>query len=317
MLLAILAALPALLPEAPLAFAQETSRGAAGPFTWEAPDAVLDRTRAISETAAEELGKIEAWLGLPPSPQGTLTWVEDREAFERALGGDAPQWFAAVTIPGQRRILIQTNKAVGQTQLRETFRHELVHWAMIGVGANAWSQLPAWFHEGVAETWARTDPLSQYASPLAWRAFRGELPPLSQYREGFGPEPLGASEGYALGYAFVKRLVRVHGERSLAAVLALVSVGSSLDHALVETTGLSLVTHEEDLRRELGSWSALLAEIYPQLFLGVALFALVTMPITRRMRRRRRRAFEEKWAREDAELADEDGEEDDRWIRLP
>lgn len=317
MLLALLAALPALLPGAPLAHAQEPPRGDAGPFAWQAPEPVLDRVRAITATAGEELARIESWLGLPPSPAGTLTWVEDRAAFERALGAPAPEWFAAVTIPAQRRILIQTDKAPGQTQLLETFRHELVHWAMQGVGDRAWSNLPAWFHEGVAETWARTDPLSQYASPLAWRAFRGELPSLSRYREGFGVEPLGASEGYALGYAFVKRLVRIHGEGVLAALLARVRGGASLDHALVETTGKSLVTHEEELRRELGSWSALLAEIYPQLFLGIALFALAVAPLARAMRRRRRLAYEAKWAREDAALADEDGEEDDRWIRLP
>lgn len=311
----LLAALPALAPGAPLFSPQE--RGSSGPFAWSAQDAVADRTRVASATAGEELARIESWLGLPPSPRGTLEWVEDRAAFERALGGDAPQWFAAVTIPSQRRILIQVDRAPGQTQLLETFRHELVHWAMIGLGDEAWFALPAWFHEGVAETWARTDPLSQYASPLAWRAFRGELPPLSDYADGFGSDPVGASAGYALGYAFVKRLVRIYGDGALAAVLARVRAGESLDQALVAETGLALVTHEQDLARELGSWGALLAEVYPQLFLGVALFALAVAPLARRLRRQRRAAFEAKWAREDADLAAEDGEEDDRWIRLP
>jgi hypothetical protein len=314
---ALLAALPFLLAAAPQPAAQEADRGAAGPFSWRAADAVLERTRPITATAGEELARIEAWLGLPPSPGGELTWVEDRAAFERALGGDAPRWFAAVTIPGQRRILIQTDRAPGQTQLLETFRHELVHWAMIGLGDRAWDALPAWFHEGIAEQWARTDPLSQYASPLAWRAFRGELRPLSDFRDGFGPEPYGAAEGYALGFAFVRRLERVHGPQAIAAVLAEVRAGASLDQALVAVTGLALVTHEEELRRELGSWSALLGELYPQLFLGLALFALAVAPLARRLRRQRRTALEAKWAREDAALADEEAEEDDRWIRLP
>lgn len=319
MLGVLLAALPALLPGAPSAAppVQQPERGAAGPFRWEAPDSVLDRVRPVSGTAGTELRRIEDWLGLPPSPPGVLTWVEDRDGFERALGGEAPRWFAAVTIPAQRRIVIQTDRAPGQTQLLETFRHELVHWAMIGLGDRGWDALPAWFHEGVAETWARTDPLSQYSSPLAWRAFRGDLPHLFEYADGFGAEPLGASEGYALGYAFVKRLVRVYGDGVLGEILARVRDGRSLDQALVELTGLALVTHEEQLRAELGSWSALLAEVYPQLFLGLALFALVAMPLARRQRRRRRAAFEAKWDHEDRELADEDGEEDDRWIRLP
>lgn len=317
MWLALLAALPALLPGAPPVPAQDPERGVSGPLVWRAAEALLDRTRPISATAGEELAEIEAWLGLPPAPRGELLWVAGRAEFERALGGAAPPWFAAVTIPAQRRILIQTDRPPGQTQLLETFRHELVHWAMIGLGDRAWDALPAWFHEGVAEEWARTDPLSQYASPLAWRAFRGELRPLSAFREGFGPEPVGAAEGYALGYAFVKRLVRLHGPEVLARILAEVRAGGSLDQALVAVTGLALVTHEEQLRHELGSWSALLGEVYPQLFLGLALFALAVAPLARRLRRRRRAALEAKWAREDAALAAEDGEEDDRWIRLP
>jgi len=308
-LLPLLAALPALLPGVPQA------SGDAGPLTWQVPEGLESLARPMSEAAGEELARIEDWLGLPPAPAGNLQWVESRQEFEKALGNNAPDWFAAVTIPSQRRIVMLADRSKSGAVLSETLRHELVHWAMIGVGDQAWQALPAWFHEGVAETWARTDPLSQFASPLAWRAFRGDLDPLVRFRDGFGAEPLAASEGYALAYAFVKRLVRVHGEDVIARILERVRRGDSLDQSLIGVTGLGLISHEEALRAELGSWGALLGEIYPQLFLFLALFMLLIAPFVWRARRRRRRAFEAKWAREDAEaLAQADQPEDDRWI---
>lgn len=318
MLIEILAALPVLGLGAPPALTpgQEPARGAAGPFTWFAEDSVLDFARPISLSAAPELQKIQAWLGGLPEVAGELIWVADRASFERALGAPAPSWFAAVTMSGERRIVMLADRAKGVGQLRETFRHELVHWAMIGLGEEAAQALPAWFHEGLAETWARTDPLSQFSSPLAWRAFRGGLAPLSKFRDGFGREPDSAAEGYALAYAFVKRLTRIHGEDVIARLMTRLRQGDSLDQALIAVTGLGLISHEEALRAELGSLAALLGEIYPQLFLFMALFALATTPFVVRSRRRRRRRFEEKWAREEeAKLAEEAGGEDDRWIQ--
>lgn len=318
MLLPIFAALPALWSGAPLAltFSQEAPRGTAGPLTWFAEEDLLPIVRPLSLTAGAELQKIEAWLGALPSEPGQLVWVADRSSFERTLGAETPSWFAAVTVPSQHRIVMLADRSKSTGQLSETFRHELVHWAMISLGDHAWQALPAWFHEGLAETWARTDPLSQFASPLAWRAFRGELSPLSRFREGFGKEPDAAAEGYGLAYAFVKRLVRIHGEPVISQLMARLRQGASLDQALIDVTGLGLISHEEALRAELGSWGALLGEIYPQLFLFTALFALAAAPFVVRARRRKRRLFEEKWAREEAEkLAEDEGSEDDRWIQ--
>ncbi len=310
----LLAALPLLGAGAPPPFIPSAlqAEGRSGPLRWEAPEPLVDFARPISNSAAAELARIERWLGLGPSPEGRVEWFDSRDSFAAALSDKAPDWYAAVTIPSQRRILMLADRSKASTALAETFRHELVHWAMSGVGEQAWASLPAWFHEGVAETWARTDPLSRYSSPLAWRAFRNELTPLARFRDGFGPEPVLAAEGYALGFAFVTRLTREYGDAVVARLLARVRAGDSLDQALVAVTGLSLVTHEERLRSELGSWSALLGQIYPQLFLFFALLILALAPLVWRARRRRRRAFEEKWEREDR--AEEPPDEDDRWI---
>ena len=313
MLSPLLAALPILLPGAPPDLQEPPARGIAGPFTWEAPAALVPRVRPLCETVEEELARIEAWLELPPSPGGRLIWVEGREAFAAAVGGPAPQWFAAVAQPGRGQVVIDVGRAQGQQQLQETLHHELVHWAMQGVGLQAWSELPAWFHEGVAETWARVDPLASFQEPLAFRAFTGNLSPLSRFNDGFGAEPVGAAEGYALGHAFVQRLVHVHGPGVLAAVLRRVAAGATLDEALIAETGLSVVSHEEALRADLGSLRALMAEMAPQLFLFVALFAAVAFPFVMRARRRRRERLEE--PPPDA-LAPDGEDVDDRWLHL-
>lgn len=314
MIASLLTALPLLGAGGPILFWTPPFQegGRSGPLSWSAPPSIVEFARPISSTAATSLEQIERWLGLPPSPAGAVEWVATTAAFEESLGNKPPDWFAAVTIPTQRRILMLADRSKPVSSLTETFRHELVHWAMIGLGESSWSRLPAWFHEGVAEAWARTDPLAAYTTPLAWRAFRGELTPLSRFRDGFGAEPVQAAEGYALGHAFVERLIRIHGDDVLALLFAAVRGGSSLDQALIMVTGSSLITHEEQLRLELGSWGALLGELYPQLFLFLALFALVITPFVWRARRRRRRALEDKWEREDRD--DGPGEVDDRWI---
>jgi len=274
------------------------ARGRSGPLSWEAPASIAPRVRPLSETVGDELARIEAWLGLPPAPEGRLIWVEDRAAFDAVVGGLAG-WEAGITDPANRRIVIDVATAAGQGQLREILRHELVHWAMVALGEDAWRRLPAWFHEGVAENWARIDPLARFTPSLAWLAFRDELPHLSRYRDGFGREPVTASTGYALGYLFVRRLVRLHGDDVVARLLARVRAGASLDEALVAETGKSTLTLEEELRRELGSWGSLFGAFYPEFFLLVMLALAVAIPFGLRRRRRRRAELFHDWNREE------------------
>ena len=325
----VLAALLALLPGAPLPLAsaalapQEVERGATRWFDWEAPADLVAEVRPMTLQADQELQDILDWLRIDQVPRGRIVWVEERADLEAALGFDAPDWFAAVTEPGRGRIVVALRAATDRSALLQTFRHELVHWAMLGIGEAAWGKLPAWFHEGVAETWADQRVLAGMGVPLGWRAFTGDLPPLSDFREGFGDEPYHAAEGYALAHAFVQRLVRIYGRELLPGMMADLAAGSTLEEALIARTGLSSVTHEVELRKELSSLGHLLGDFYPQFFLLLALFTVAIFPFALRVRRRRRAELATRWGEEawwDEEspegLDAEDGEPDDSWLHL-
>jgi hypothetical protein len=299
---------------------QQEALGSTRHFRWTSPKDLLDRTRPLSDRVDAELAAIRPWLGLPDPPEGDLIWVRDHEDLQELLDFHAPDWFAAVTQPHRQRIIMVVGKAAGQEQLYQTLRHELVHWTMQSLGPQAWGTLPAWFHEGVAETWAANLNKPSIQVSLAWTAFHEELPWLAEYAEGFGDNPYRASMGYALAEAFMRRLIRVEGEEVVAALMGELRRGRNLDQALLELTGLPLVDHEMALRQELGSLRALLAEIAPQTFTILILVALVVLPLAMRRRRLRHEAMVARWEAEDLaalEAEQPEGDDtDDRWLHL-
>jgi hypothetical protein len=304
----VLVALLAFVLGAPLfltpAFAQDGGGqvfGSTQYFDWSAPADLVARTRPLSNLADEELEAITAWLALSPAPRGQLIWVEDREQLDALLGYESPSWFAAVTQAGKNRIIMVVDAAQGQEQLHLTLRHELVHWAMQGIGVENFTQLPAWFHEGIAEAWVDKHLLGTLSVPLGLRAFRNELPRLFEYNSGFGREPLRASEGYALAYEFVELLTRTYGEGAVGKIMAELSRGRSVDAALFEVIGIGIIDHEMAMHAELGSLNRILADLYPQFFLIVTLLLLFGFPFAMRRRRKRWQRTEARWRAEELE----------------
>jgi len=270
-------------------------------FDWSTPASLVARTRPLSKLVEQDLKEIRAWLGLPDSPRGQLLWVEDRAQLDVLLGYKSADWFAAVTQVGQGRIIMVVGQARSQEQLHATLRHELVHWAMQGVGAEAYARLPAWFHEGVAEAWVDQHLLGAIQSPLGWQAYRNELPMLYEYNGGFGEEPLHASEGYALAYEFVERLTRLYGEDVIQEIMAELQSGRSVDAALIGITGFGLIDHEQEMRSELASLNRLLSDLYPQFFLVMTLLLLLGFPLAMRRRRQKWERVQARWAAEELE----------------
>ncbi|RMH05002.1 MAG: hypothetical protein D6702_01465 [Planctomycetota bacterium] len=305
--LAALALFAALLvpPGAPPASAgappAQEAVGAGVGFTWRAPAGLADLAERYAGEIGRGLAEAREWTGLPPDPRPfQVEWVADRRGLARALGvGRVPEWYAAVALPDQRRLVIATEVAGSRARLLTTLRHELMHLAMADLGPPAWDRLPAWFHEGCAEVFSGEVYLGEVKVSLSWRAVVGDLERLGEYHDGFPDDTVGAAIGYALGEKFVSSFLRWYGLPALQETLARVRAGDSLDQALLAVTGAGLIDLEERMRRELVNPSGLLGDIYPQLFLGLALFAVLVLPFVRAARRRRLAELEERWAREE------------------
>ena len=297
-LLFVAAALLA-LPGAPLR-SQEGGWQAGDGFRWRARPGLESVGEREAPRIADIFREARDWTGLPPDPRPfDVVWVADRRQLAEELGAEVPDWFAAVAVPFQRRLIIATEVAGDLARLRTTLRHELLHLAMADLGPEAWERLPAWFHEGCAESFAGDVYLGSLGVRLSWRAFRNDLPPLVRYQDGFGKEALHAAVGYALGHAFVDSLQRRYGADIVRRILARVRAGAPFERALLDLTGLSQIQHEQELHAELRSLAALAGDLYEQIFLILALLLVVLFPFAMRRRRRRRQEFEDRWARQE------------------
>ncbi|HEX9793340.1 MAG TPA: hypothetical protein VGC54_05090 [Planctomycetota bacterium] len=283
------------------AAASDLVQGEGAGFHWQSPAGLAATARRFAPEVEGILADARGWLGaVGPFEPVRLEWVRDREELAAALQRPVRDWFAAVALPFERRMVIAVQVAGGEDRLRLTLRHEILHLAMADRGPAVWEQLPAWFHEGCAEVFAGDVYLGQLGAPVAWRAFTGELEPLQRFEDGFPASTLGAATGYRLGHEFVSRLQRLFGQRIVPEILAAVESGRSFDGALIDLTGLSLITHETAMRDQLASMSSLAGEIYPQLFLAFALLMIVSLPVVRAARRRKKREFEDRWASDDS-----------------
>lgn len=297
---------------------------------WEAPRAYAKLAERLSHEAEESLVKAHRWLGLDqgefaqPTPQpGVLYWVEDRQAIARHLGRDeVPEWYAAVARPMRGDMVIAVKVAGEEARLRSTLRHEIVHHAMGALGPDVFARLPAWFHEGLAEVFSGEVYLgAEVGGSLAWRAASGALSPLSDFRESFPRDPIRAAEGYALGFRFVQRLIRIYGPQIVGNLLEEVRRGSSLDAALIKLTGDPIVTHEEALRMELRSLRSLVAASSGHVATGLFLLAAILIPFALRRRRLRSKSLEQKWeaqeqrAEEQRALQEEHAHAMEAWMR--
>lgn len=295
--------------------AQELERGTTGRLTWEAPQGFVPLASRLTGEAEVMLTDAHRWLGLGRGAgavaeprSGNLYWVRDRNELATHLGRKSvPDWYAAVARPLQGDIILAVEVSGGESRLRSTLRHEIVHHAMGALPPEVFRKIPAWFHEGLAEAFSGEIYLGEMGVSLAWRANNRALSSLRRYAEGFPDDPTRAAEGYALGDAFVRRLIRVHGQPVIGEIIERLRLGDNLDQALLETTRMSLVENEMALVEELRSLRSLLTASAPHVVTVLFVFAALLIPFALRRRARRRRAMEAKWQLQDEQA--QQGEE--------
>jgi hypothetical protein len=280
-------------------------------FHWQAPMELAEVASKFSLEADSILEDAHRWLGLQRGAiglaeprHGNMYWVRKHKGIALHLGHEVPNWFAAVAVPSRGEVVLSVGSAGGAYRLRSTMRHELLHHALSALGEKSFGRLPAWFHEGLAERFSGEIYLAESGGSLSWSAANGTLPWLSEYQQGFGSNTLTASVGYALGHAFVDRLIRKYGLPIVGLVLEQIFLGLSLDQALIETTGLSVITHEDLMRKELASLRSLLSNFYLHVITALFLLTSLLLPWVWRKKRRRERAMEHQWEQQELSQAE-------------
>ena len=236
----------------------------------------LARTLAADRAAwapLPGLGSPAVWFEQPPT-----VWVVDDLGTVPGPGpgAESERWAAGFADPDRNLVAVLAGpEGPGRLdELRRTLRHELAHLALeraAGGGA------PRWLHEGYAQLAA-----GDWNWQQAWR-LRGAL-----MREGSGvlerlaldfPEREDdARTAYLLSYTAVQELVRRGGPRALTSFFEALRDGATVDAALRDVYGMSLVQFEKQWRESVKSrygWLYLLsrASVF-WLLLTLALIAL-------------------------------------------
>jgi hypothetical protein len=202
--------------------------------------------------------------------------------------GRAPEWGAAVALPGSRTILLRADLG----DIYRTLRHELAHLALHQAVPG---RVPLWFNEGYA-TWAAGEWERLGALELNLAVIRGAIPDLRGLDGALRGSSSTADAAYALAASAVTELARRNPSGSLTPLLDRLGRGEDFEQALVATTGLSPGQFELAWRRSLRQRYSVAAWLLAGGGWGV--LALLVWVFVRRRRaadRPRRAALDEGW----------------------
>jgi hypothetical protein len=285
-----------LLFAAPRARAQaaEPERLDRGRFTIIAFPSDLPLARSLLAQAAAN----DTFPGLPrPHTRALIAIAPDAQRFREWTGAGAPDWGAAIAIPGEHRIVMQGSRAGSDAgDPRTVLRHELAHLALHEyLGALP----PRWFDEGyagyAAGEWSRDEVLAANIGLV----LHGIPASLDSLEAGFHGGASRASGAYALAYRAVSDLAALDPRRGLSLFFSYWKETGSMDLAMRRAYGLTKPAFEAEWRSRTMHRYGVIA-LVANVSLLFALLAFLLFPLLWIRRRRNRRRLDALRATESA-----------------
>jgi hypothetical protein len=268
-----------------------------GPVIFVVPAGAERSFESLGPRAARIVAGVSQSLGIEPRAPYRMVLIpanglrdSDLVRFDRG----APPWAAGFMEPRSRIGAIRLGQAARypygtpEAVLAHESAHQLLHDAP-GL------ELPLWFEEGVA-TWAARDWQFEDVFQLSSRLITHDLPRLDALEPRFHGTPDQVDQAYAAAFAFVSWSAARYGSGFVRDVLTEARV-HSFERAWRLATGIPLDRAESEWRRE-----SLFRYRWLPLISGSGLLWLIVMIISFWVwlrRRRRARALEQAWERED------------------
>ena len=221
--------------------------------------------------------------------------VESEETFDSLIGGVFPDWGAAAAIPIWKRIVIkspdtfQLNRSLG-----ELLSHEYAHLAL--AHRTGLHSAPRWFDEGFAMVasmeWSWPQNLTMNLASVA-----GDFVPL---REIAGVNRFGQARArlaYAQSYLTVEYLFSTYGIKAVNIFLDEIARGSTMDHALMASTGSDYDDFEREISVYLQSRFNLVGLLADTMYFWLALAVIVIIGFVLSIRKRKQ--YYRKWDEEE------------------
>jgi hypothetical protein len=283
--------------------------GTAGVTAQRTPDLQFEALEHPSDTTGigridtQHLRTIVRLVGLP-DPGGPIRVVLAAE--DTAVARGTPSWIAGVAHGASDTVLLFPARSprYPHDSLTAVLHHEIAH--VLIHRAAAGHDIPRWFNEGLATIAERTWTFEDRRQ-LAWALAAGTPVRMHDLDPLFGQGPNAAARAYALGSAFVRNIVDVHGIGAPAQILSSIAHGRPFDAAFEEATGQSLREAERAFSVEVTTWERWIPLLTSPFVLWTAttLLALYAIVVFRQRRAEHRR----RWEEDDGEEEDERGGE--------
>lgn len=262
--------------------------------------------RPLARTLLDSALARDSFPGLArPRADVLLEIAPDARRFREWSGAGAPDWGAAITIPAERRVVMQGSAAGSDAgDPVRTLRHELAHLALHEAMGDV---PPRWFDEGYASYCARESERDEVLAASVGLVLHG-VPPLDSLDDGFRGGAVRAGTAYALSYRAVTDLAALDSVRGLSLFLERWRITGRLDRAMRDAFGLTQAEFEQRWRsRTMRRYGVLAVLANLAALSGLVGLLIVPFVFARRRRDRARleamRAAEAAWERAARESA--------------
>ena len=214
---------------------------------------VLSRARHVLETAMDTLERMGPVLGINPElPLHIVTYHNYREmAFALPFRSQTTQenLITAGMAFDEERVLLVYSGSQGVTG---TTAHEFTHLLVGDALGPAYSRVPAWLNEGLAEYGASERP-DGFSNSLRRGIEAGKVRPLWHHGAGaFSGTPEDILIGYGQGESVVYYLVEAYGKDKMADLMQAITETLEVDEALKQVYGISVYELDAAWREAMG-----------------------------------------------------------------
>ena len=287
--------------------ARELIRGRYADFYLDNPA----RFNAMDSTVTRARNRLAYLLEDTLSYRPQIHVVTDRQLFDSLIGGAFPDWGAAAAVPHRELIVIKSPDQFNiNRSLEELLAHEFAHLAVDHrVG---WNRAPRWFNEGMAmmvsSEWDWSDNVT-----LSRAVLFGQLLDLYEIEKVNRFQAGKAHTAYTQSYAAVKYLFDAYRVNAVNIFLDSVQAGSSLDAALMASTGSDYRDFNRELNEHLRTTYNIAAIFIDNMYFWLILALIVIiggiLAIVRRRKYYQKWEEEEKYQSTDFDYGDPDNPE--------
>jgi hypothetical protein len=215
------------------------------------------------------------------------------------LARRVPRWISGFAAGASDSVVLfpARSPSYPDDTLEDVLRHEVAH--VLIWRASSGQPIPRWFNEGLAMAAERARRFGDQTQ-LLYQLVTGSRTTLGDLNRLFSGKQEDQIRAYALAGAVVHDMLQRYGPAVCAEILMRVSHGAPFDAAFEGATGLTPDNMEAEFwhrQRIWITWVPIIASS-TTLWLAVTMLAILAIYI----RRRRNRAIEEQWAKEEDEV---------------